>query len=182
MNKKLTFFLIGLLITVLVAVGARQIFANKHRETLTADQIENKIEKKYPGEVKSIRFSEESGEDLYTVELQNQTGSYEIKADAYSGEVVQLTQVKEKAAKPTTDQAAKGNEQAGHKTKQGIISLDKAKKIALSKVKGRFDSIDLEEEEGTLIYELEVETDKNQEYTIRVNAYTGEVLSVSWED
>lgn len=60
-----------------------------------------------------------------------------------------------------------------------IISLDQAKKIALSIADGRITDIDYDGED--LEYEIEIELD-DLEYEIRIDARTGDVLEVEIDD
>ena len=59
-----------------------------------------------------------------------------------------------------------------------LIGFKKAKEVALKKVKGKVDDIDLETENGKVYYEVEIDTDKKQEFEVKVDAYTAKVLSV----
>lgn len=193
MNPKTFVFLFSFLIIVLIVTDVQQIFVNKDQKMLTAAKIKTSIETKYPGTIKDIKLSETDGNQIYIVDLQDQHRAYALKVDAYSGTILHLTQVKKDTSKHSVNiengvSAAlasgeeKDEELANNATPQVAISLDNAKEIALSKVKGTFNSIDLEDKNGSFIYEIEVETNKKEAVDVDINAYTGEVLSISWDN
>ncbi|WP_197284395.1 PepSY domain-containing protein [Bacillus sp. JCM 19041] len=62
----------------------------------------------------------------------------------------------------------------------GQISEEEAKETALKEFKGTIVDIELDDDDGLLVYEIDIETD-SQEGTVVVNAFTGEVESVSIE-
>ena len=62
------------------------------------------------------------------------------------------------------------------------VSAEKAEAIALMQINGTVDGIELEDVNGTLVYEVEIETPDDDEVKVQVDAYTGQVLSVLWED
>ncbi|MEW9669303.1 PepSY domain-containing protein [Ammoniphilus sp. 3BR4] len=58
-----------------------------------------------------------------------------------------------------------------------IISIEEAQKIAQSKAEGYVESLELESRLGKPYYDVDIEN-KDLEYDIHIDAYTGEVLSV----
>lgn len=61
------------------------------------------------------------------------------------------------------------------------IGKKKAAEIALSKVKGEVEDIELESFDGSYAYKVEIETEE-QDAIVFVQAYTGEILSFTFED
>ncbi|MDQ0860618.1 PepSY domain-containing protein [Bacillus sp. V2I10] len=61
------------------------------------------------------------------------------------------------------------------------LTEEQAKKIALAEVNGKIEDIDLEEEDDSVFYEVEIESGQ-QEATIQIDAFTGKVLSVAIEN
>lgn len=59
-------------------------------------------------------------------------------------------------------------------TNKEMISVEKVKEIALSKVTGHVENIELESYKGNQYYEVEVENGK-KDYDLYIDAYTGEV-------
>ncbi|SDO34517.1 PepSY domain-containing protein [Alkalicoccus daliensis] len=89
--------------------------------------------------------------------LENQSGRIEI--DAVTGNIQLYTLEDDTPAEP--------------------ISQEEAAEIALEEFPGEIDDIDLEEQNGRLVFEIEVENDaSDQDADIVIDAYTGEILSV----
>ncbi|WP_174615728.1 PepSY domain-containing protein [Virgibacillus ihumii] len=73
----------------------------------------------------------------------------------------------------------KKNEANNNKTsKEPRISAAKAQDIALKEVPGTLVSSELDEDDGRLIYEIEVKSDK-KEAEFDIDAYTGEIIMMS---
>lgn len=62
-----------------------------------------------------------------------------------------------------------------------ILSIDEVKEIALAEREGHIDDIELETDDGYTYYEVEIEN-RDAEYDIYIEAYTGEVLKVEIDD
>ena len=58
-----------------------------------------------------------------------------------------------------------------------ILGYDEVKKIALQKVDGVVEEIELEREANTAVYEVDIEKD-DIDYDLHIDAYSGEVYSV----
>lgn len=76
------------------------------------------------------------------------------------------------------EQNKQAEEQKETKT---VISTEEAAKIALQQFSGEVDEIELEEEDGRLIYEVEIERGE-QEAEVEIDAYTGEVIVIEIEE
>lgn len=59
-----------------------------------------------------------------------------------------------------------------------LIGMKKAKEAALKKVTGIVESIELETKNNKTYYEVDIDSDKNKEYEVKIDAYTAKVLSV----
>ena len=60
-----------------------------------------------------------------------------------------------------------------------IITTDQAIAIALDKFQGTVDEVELDEENGQLIYEVEIKQSKKKKAEVVINAYSGKVESIS---
>lgn len=61
-----------------------------------------------------------------------------------------------------------------------IIDEAQAAEIALQSIPGTVVDIDLEDDDGMLIYEVDIIAG-NRRYEVIINAYTGEVLGVDYD-
>src|SRR5699024_8831925 len=69
----------------------------------------------------------------------------------------------------------------GAAVEKGLISIEKAKEIALLEQDGYIDDIELETDDGYTYYEVEIEN-RDEDYDIYIDAYTGEVLKIEKDD
>ena len=110
----------------------------------------------------------------YEVEIRSQTGEeFEYKVDAYTGAILES---KREAADGTEVPVVQPSKPAA----SGDIGYAKAKSIALnhagvSENKAYDMEIELDDEDGTLVYEVEFKSG-NMEYSYEINAATGAIL------
>lgn len=110
----------------------------------------------------------------YEVEIRNQTGEeFEYKVDAYTGAILES---KREAADGTEVPVVQPSKPAA----SGDIGYAKAKSVALnhagvSENKAYDMDIELDDEDGRLIYEVEFKSG-NMEYSYEINAATGAIL------
>lgn len=93
----------------------------------------------------------------------------------------------QKESNKKKDKTAKDNKKSEQKKEQKskdsevVIDISEASEIALGEFSGTITEVELEEEDGRLIYEVEVEAGE-QEAEIEIDAYTGEVLVIEIDD
>lgn len=110
----------------------------------------------------------------YEVEVMSQSGEeFEYKIDAYTGAILE-------SKRETADGTEAPVVQPSNPAPSGDIGHAKAKSIALhhagvSENKAYDMEIELDDEDGTLIYEVEFKSG-NMEYSYEINAATGAVL------
>ena len=110
----------------------------------------------------------------YEVEITSQTGEeFEYKVDAYTGAILES---KREAADGTEVPVVQPSKPAA----SGDIGYAKAKSVALnhagvSENKAYDMDIELDDEDGTLVYEVEFKSG-NMEYSYEINAATGAIL------
>ena len=63
-----------------------------------------------------------------------------------------------------------------------ILSEQKAKDIALQQVSGDVDDIELKQSGDSRYYLVEIETNEDKDAVIQVNAVTGKVMSITWDE
>lgn len=128
---------------------------------ITKDEAE-KIAAKH-GEVMSAEFNEEN--KVYLVSVQNEGKTYRLEINGNNGDIKSKNEVESR------------DEPAEPKTK---ITEKDAKQIALKEVQGTITDIELDDEDGVIVYEVEIET-KTKEAQVIINAFSGEVNSVTME-
>jgi len=88
-------------------------------------------------------------------------------------------QTKDKQEKNNNGEAEKSKQKP--KDKNAIIDVSEASEIALNEFSGRITEVELDEDDGRLIYEIEIESGE-LEAEIEIDAHTGEVLVMEIDD
>lgn len=154
---------------------------------LTEEEANSVVLEKYPGDIIKTTKTERE----YQIELKLETGVYIIKIDAKSGEVKSLEQTvkAEIPAQEALEQPEKeNNSPTKEPTEITLIIEQEAIVIAANHLKGTADSDDIEFHQipgQTPYYLVDVEIESGEddrEAIVQVDAYTGEVKSVNWDD
>lgn len=182
MKKKL---LIGTLGAALVfggafAVGAaknddgRTVEQSKTEHTLlSVDEVKKIALQEVNGVIEEIELERKSGNKVYEVDIEKDDVDYDLTIDAYSGEVYAID-----ADDDDDDDMIRANQT---QNKQNIISQDEAAAIAEKTVNGKVIEIERDEDDGVIKYEVELRTDRG-EAEVDIDAATGKVLEVEWDD
>ncbi|MDR0136895.1 PepSY domain-containing protein [Metabacillus idriensis] len=127
---------------------------------LSVAEAKKLAEETYSGNVQTMTLQGKT----YSITLLTKTEEIKVEMNADSGEI-------------------KSEDKSSiEKTKQPVkLTEEQAEKIALAEVKGKIEDIDLEEEDGSVFYEVEIESGQ-QEATIQIDAFTGKILSVAIEN
>ncbi|WP_404451182.1 PepSY domain-containing protein [Virgibacillus necropolis] len=191
MSKKKKVTIGAIIVTVILGVGIFQSTASQAEATLSTDDIRKLVADQYPGTITELELDEEKNNAVYEVEILGKKKEYDLKLDGNTGEVLHLSEKPlSKQAKNNYDNEADDDkddkkvekQQADDKnsTKKAVIEANKAEKIALKEFDGKITSIELDEDDGRLTYEIEIHNAK-KEADIEIDAYTGEVMVVSIE-
>ncbi|MGP7819454.1 PepSY domain-containing protein [Niallia sp. 01092] len=130
-----------------------------NQSLLTERDAVKQVQKKYDGEIIAVQAITENGIRYFQISLKSEKDPYKILVNRQSKEII-----------PVNNEAT------------GRIKEEAAKDIALKKIEGKIISIDLEEEDDQFVYEVEIETEKKEEVKLYINAYSGDVISINWED
>lgn len=84
---------------------------------------------------------------------------------------------KQTAKAPKNEDNEKKQTTKQSKQKQSILTKEEAIDIALEQFSGNIEGVDLDDDDGRLIYEIEIESSRG-EAEIEIDAYTGKVLLV----
>lgn len=83
---------------------------------------------------------------------------------------------------PKSEKKEKPKEKSQEKkSNNALIDINEASKIALREFAGTITEVELDEDDGRLIYEIEIEAG-DQEAEIEIDAHTGEVLVIEIDD
>ena len=134
---------------------------------------------KAPGTVQAVELEDEDGTIVYGFEIVAKDGSQqEVKIDAQTGKVVKVE---------ADHEEENGNEKANGENdvqnqaeleKQAKITEEAATKTALEKVPGTVQAVELEDEDGTIVYGFEIVAKDGSQQEVKIDAQTGKVVKV----
>jgi uncharacterized membrane protein YkoI len=122
------------------------------------------------GTVESIELEREKGRQVYEIDVDNGKEDADIKINALDGEVIFVNKERD-----DDDQSEK------EINAENIISEQKAIEIAEQEVNGTMKEIELDEDDGQILYEIELKTNKG-EADVDIDAVSGKVLKVELDD
>lgn len=123
----------------------------------------------FSGIVTELELEKEDGRLIYDVELISGREKAEIEIDAYTGEVLVIEIKTKNSNKYGNKLQSKGN--------KSLLDAQRAIDIAQDAFDGRVTELELDREDGRLIYEIELKSEQ-QKAEVEIDAFTGETLKV----
>lgn len=154
---------------------------------MSATEAEEKVEQLYTGKV--ITTLERDDHFLITLSLSG--GEYELVLDRKSGDILSMTKTISSSnnnSDTTTEEGVEAGKEEpsepppSNEEPTSQITEQEAIGIALEKMAGTVEEVELEESNGVSYYLVEIEANDQQEATIQVHSITGEVISITWDD
>lgn len=124
--------------------------------------------KSAPGQVESIELEKKLSGTYYDIDIQQKNQEVDVRVDAYTGKVVS---VRKEADNDDDDNYTS----AGAASDAKLITAAKAAAAANAAVKGKVTDLDLDLDDGTAVYEVEIRNGRTST-EVGVDAYTGKVL------
>lgn len=135
---------------------------------LPESEIRSIVQGQTAGMIESVQLNnDQTNQPVYQVEVIDNNQKQVFLVNAINGEIL--------TKKEQTE--VKNNNQP--KTTQ--ISQPDAKRIAKNYLNGKIDNVELESDSNGIYYIVEIET-ANDEAEIQIDAISGKVLSVTWDD
>lgn len=195
MKKK---FITGIVATGFILGGAFAVSAmnNKGDESagsavsnqITAEEAKKIALDKYGGQIEEVEVEKNQSGTYYDVELYTDTKEIEITIDADTGNI--LVEEIDDIHNDENEKSGKTVEKS-HTEKQSVktaagknkelISTKEAIKIAENKTGAKVDEIELGEDDGKTVYEIELITG-HTEYELTIDAFTGKILEMETDD
>ena|SRR5699024_1533619 len=210
MKKKLL-AAVGIIIGIgVLTFSFFQTSSSSNEPSLTNTEIKNLVSEQYPGEIAEPELKIDANQPVYEIDVTDNETVYGLKLDGHTGEVLNIVK-KEVKKKPATTKKPKEEKKVSKKLKEPskepkeekpkeepkeqakekqdkekevpktVLSVEEVSKIALQQFSGEIDEIELDEENGRLIYEIEIERGE-QEAEIEIDAYTGEVIVIEIDE
>jgi uncharacterized membrane protein YkoI len=178
MKKIAVIVLLILILGSIIWYGGTKAFHRSHT-SLSEDRVSQMIIEKYGGTIKNISLDQEN----YKLSLIKDQFIYDITVNRQTGKV--LSFVKQTSPeKKDSHHLERKQPQKNKKPTTSVdtpITIEKAKQLALEKVSGTINSIKLDEEDGQLVYEVDIDQTKAKKAEVIINAYSGKIESITLE-
>jgi uncharacterized membrane protein YkoI len=155
---------------VAIAANAEQSLAAAPKGLLTVEEAKAIAVKSVGGNVTGLELDRERSGDIYEVEVKSDGVEYDLDIDAKTGKVLR------------TDKDDSDDDDWDDIDQDDVVAFDgkfisekAATAIAMKKAKGTVSEIELDDEDGRVIYEIEIK-DGAYEYEFDIDAISGEVL------
>lgn len=198
MKNKFFIPVLGGLIVTGGIFAALTINSGSASAELSKEVAFEKVQTQFPGEVVEWELEKEGNRMVYEMEIKGTDRHYDLEVDADTGEVLKIEEeimpVAKKSANESTSskqsvQTTNENDNNKDTTKKNtkqkadqdsIISISKVEAIAYDFFDGKIEEIELDEDDGRLYYEVEMQS-STHEVELDIDAYTGDLLSISKE-
>ena len=132
-------------------------------ETLSEEQIKELALKQVNGKIDSLQLVKEGEQQVYQVIVSDQTAKNKLSLDAYTGDVLK----KESSAIEVAPKR---------------LTEEQANNAALKEVPGTVDNLEAKNVNGITYYLVEIEANDGREATVEINAITGKINTLTWDD
>ena len=150
--------------------------ANNTKIFLSIDEVKKIALQEVNGVVEDIELEKEANKAVYEVDIEKNDIDYDLYIDAYSGEIYSVDRDDHNDDDFDDDNLSNSNQNS-----KNIISQADATATAEKAVNGKVFEIEKDEDDGLIKYEVELKTDRG-EAEVEIDASTGKVLDVEWDD
>jgi len=172
-----------------------------------ADKARELAEKAVGGQAGKVELEREWGKTYYDVDVYRDHREYDVHIDAYTGKTLKSSLDDREdddryddgydddsavataspsaspsvTVSPSPSPAPSASPSATAGANKPKLTAEQAKKIAADRVKGTVVKAKLDRDDGFLLYEIELRTDRG-EAEVDVDARTGKILSIDYDD
>lgn len=202
MKKKVAIIAGAFALAAVLGLGIYKSDASQADPKLNYDEVTDLISSQYPGEITEMELEKDGNRAVYEIEIVDEGMEYELKVDGNSGEILKLKEKRiavheqeeaeqeiidlEKEQK--TDEAAKEKpvqetkiQQENKSKKNTVLDVSEAVAIAQKEFPGTVTEVELDEDDGRLLYEIEIEAN-GEEAEFEIDAMTGEIIVIEIDD
>ena len=178
MKKKMMIAVGTLVGATILGLSVYQSSAAPADPKLSSNEVRELIAIEYPGTVTEFELEEEHGKAIYEIEIVGEGIEYDLKIDGDTGQVLKNKEKQIRNKNQVEETADVKNNQPDN-----IISVKEAEDIALQEFSGVITELELDEDDGRYVYELELKNG-DQEAEMEIHAVTGDIieLDIDFED
>ncbi|WP_175638998.1 PepSY domain-containing protein [Metabacillus schmidteae] len=167
--KKIITFSLAAAVVLGGAVAINHSYAQENNETIGIDKAKEAALKKVDGVVESVELENRLGQPVYEVEIDKDQKDYDLYVNATTAEI---SKVEEKIDDDNDDD---DNINANKLSSKSLITEKEAIEIAKTKINGELNEIELDEDDGRYVYDMEFRTSTG-EAEITIDAETKEIV------
>lgn len=202
MKKKVAIIAGAFALAAVLGLGIYKSDASQADPKLNYDEVTDLISSQYPGEITEMELEKDGNRAVYEIEIVDEGMEYELKVDGNSGEILKLKEKRfaaheqeeaeqeiiELEKEQKTDEAAKEKpvqetkiQQENKSKKNTVLDVSEAVAIAQKEFPGTVTEVELDEDDGRLLYEIEIEAN-GEEAEFEIDAMTGEIIVIEIDD
>ena len=137
---------------------------NSSDEILSIQEAIEAAQTEFKGKVIEIQLDHDDGKLIYEIELVNESKEAEIDLDAMTGDVLEKEE-----ERSDREKLAKLNE--------NLLSIAEAKEIAIAEFDGKVIEMELDEDDGRILYEVELRNG-SMEAEMDIDAISGDIIEI----
>lgn len=151
--------------------------------TITKEEAISVALKEVAGKVGDTELEDEDGTVVYGVEVTDDQGNQQdVKVDAKTGKVLKVEANDENEEEGDKDEEVSDKLEQQKLEKEAKISAKESITIALKEINGQVTETELEDEDGTVVYGVEITDNQGKKHDVKIDAKTGKVLKVEDDD
>lgn len=145
---------------------------SSQKALLSRDQVKAALQTRTQGRIDRLELINRDGEPVYQAVIKEQNGeTKEFIVDPYTGNTLLTKNIQPSHEKNEDDKSAR------------LLNEEEASKIALAEIPGIVDDVDLRDtDSGIPYYLIDIELKDGREATVEINAISGAIRSVTWDD
>lgn len=172
---------------LLLVIALLRLAGQKSSQMISREQAEQAVLQEYAGDVESLTLN--SGK--YVAELKTAQGRYKLELDGATGEIESIVLLESLPGQPTSQPSVEPSAGSGivaspspspSPSAQRAVSEEEAIRLALQEVPGKADDVETEINESGAFYLVEVKGADGRDAVVQVDAISGSIRSVAWED
>ena len=175
--------IIMIIIASIMAIAVFFLYQSFRQPDVTIEEAGEKMARQYNGTV--VQSEETNGQFIYTIQVASQ-GEYKMTVNSETGELMTMTRIQPKEedaprSELIREKSVIDSQQAPPKIARQLTA-EEAGQIALTHVPGVIDEVEPGDEEEAGSYIVDIDTENGDEAKVQVNAISGDVISISWDD